>query len=259
MNKKMLFASVAFLSFYQNFSLGFSLGGLWSKTETESIHREYAVHEQCVITVHNTEGSITIKSWPQNKLLIEGTKKGSGVEQKNTTISAKSSGTEASIITRVADNQKSSKVEYILMVPEDSTLRITQTNGPVKVRAVNGPIDISIMEKGPVDIVDSTNTISVSNHQGDIRVAQKKFSESGSIRLKSERGTISLSVPRETQALLYAKTGSGTIQSDHPVNLAITSKLNKETWEHMKKNVEGSFGNYKCRSSYHARNRQRYY
>lgn len=243
MNKKLFFLSLALLSFYQNFSYAFSFGSFWAKTESETISKEYAVQEKCTVTVHNTEGSITIKSWPQNKILIEAVKKGTVEDQKNTTLSAKAAGTEASITTRVSPNQKSSTVDYTLMVPEDSTIKITQTNGPVKLRGINGPIDISLVGKGSIEVTDSTNTVSVSTAYGDIKIQQKKFDDTSSMRLKSDRGNITLFVPRETRALLYAKTGTGTIVSDHPVTFGrITSKLNKEAWEHIKKNVEGTLG-----------------
>lgn len=243
MNKKILYFSLALFQIYHISYCGFNLGGLWSKTETETITKDYLVDDNCTITVHNTEGTITIKSWPHNKILIEATKKGSAENQKNTTIAAKAAGTQASIITRIAVNSKSSKVDYTLMVPENATLKITQTRGSVKIRGSNGFIDISLAEQGSIEVTDSCNTISATTNQGDITVQQKKLVEPHSIFLKSDRGNINLALPKETSALLHAKTVHGTINSDHPVTLApITLKLNKDSWERLKKDVEATLG-----------------
>jgi DUF4097 and DUF4098 domain-containing protein YvlB len=243
MYKKNIFLILAFLPIYQNSSCAFTLGSLWQKTESETINKDYLVSEKCTITVHNTEGSITVKSWPQNKILIEATKKGSSEEQKNTTISAKASGSQASIITRVAPEQKSSKVDYTLMVPEDSMITITQTNGPIKLRGLAGAITASLVEKGPIDITECSASVNATTNNGDISVQQKKFDEQGSIFLKSERGNISLLIPRETKAYLNAKTEAGTIVSAQPVTIARkTTQLNAHYWEQTKKEVEGTLG-----------------
>jgi hypothetical protein len=53
-------------------------------------------------------------------------------------------------------------------------------------------------------------------------------------------------LPRETRAQLLAKTTQGTITSEHPVTLTpVTRVINKETWEFLKKNVEGTLGGLK--------------
>lgn len=242
MMKKLFFLSLSIFSGYQNVS-AWSLGGLWQKTEKETTSKEYQVSSTCTITVHNTEGSITIKPWPQNKILIEAMKKGSVDEQKNTSISAKALGSEATIITRVAPNQKSSKVDYNLMVPEDATIKITQTNGSVKMRGIHGIVDIAIVEQGSIEVIDSNKTISATTNNGDIKVQQNKFEEPHAIFLKSDRGNITLLMPRETRATLHAKTVAGAITSNHPVTLApLTLKLNKESWDRIKKEVDGTLG-----------------
>lgn len=170
MNKKIIFLSISLLSD----CAAFSLGGIWQKTEKESINQEYQVSDKCTITLFNTEGSISIKPWPQNKILIEAVKKGTADELKNTAIVAKALENEASLTTRVkSDQNSSSKVEYTLMVPEHATINITQANGPVTVRGIHGSLTISV-EQGSIAVTDSTKTVSAKTGQGDIEVQQKK-------------------------------------------------------------------------------------
>ncbi len=240
---KTLFSLLIISLLYQNFLLAPFGFNLWQKQATETITKEYEdLPEKCTMTIHNTEGSITVKSWPQKKILIEATKTGTDENQKSTQISAKISGSQASIITRVTPDQKSSKVEYTLTVPEDSTVKVTQTLGSVTIKKINGPLDVSITENGSIQIIDSANVVSAITPLGDITVHQKKFDDTASLILKTDRGNITLLLPRETRALLHAKTGSGKIQCDHPVTLAVTSPLNDAAWDRIKKDIEGSLG-----------------
>lgn len=238
MNKKIALLCISFL-----FSVSTTTGWIWQKTEKENINQEYQVNDTCQITVYNTEGSITIKPWPQNKILIEAVKQGTAEEQENTTIAAKASGHEASIITRLKKkDQKSSKVEYTLMVPEHAVLDITQTSGPITVRGIHGNITASV-EQGIIKITDSTKTVSAKTGKGSIEVQQKKFGQPSCIFLTSMQGSITLSLPRETRAALHAKVGKGSIKSEHPVSFAVSAQnLNEETWERIRKQVDGTLG-----------------
>lgn len=233
---------VLLVQVYHAPALGFNFSNLWRKAEQETITKEYPIDSKSIISISNTEGSVTIKPWNQQKLTIEATKKGTEDALKATTIACRASGAEASITTRVGHDQKSASVDYTIMVPEDATISISQTKGPVKIKGILGTADVSVQE-GSIDIIDTTQTVSAKTGKGDIKVKQKKFDEPHSIFLESLNGNIVLHVPRETRASLNAKTGNGTIISDHPVTLApITLKLNKTGWDRLKKEVEGSLG-----------------
>ena len=242
MNKQFYLLSLTLLLIDLNSFAAFTWGGLIQKREKEKIKQEYTVQPKCTIRVYNTEGSITIRAWPHNKIEIKGEKIGTEQEQKNTSISALTTGNEASITTKIKTDQKSSTINYVLWIPEEANLKITQTQGPIKIKGVTGSIDVSL-EDGLIEISESANTVSAKNRSGDIKVEQKKFVEPQSIFLETQKGNITLSLPRETQALLHAKSPLGSITSDHLVTLApLSLKLNKTEWEKLKKNVEGSLG-----------------
>jgi len=240
--KRIVYYTIILLQIYHTCSGAINLGSLWPKNEKEQIKQEYAVKEDCIITLYNTEGSITIKEWPHAKIAIEAVKQGTKQEQLQTTIGAQASEKEARITTRVKQDQKSSKVDYMLMVPEKATIKITQTHGPVSVRGVQGSLDISL-ENGAIDITESTASVIAKTGAGAITVKQKKFGQPHTLFLESLKGNIELYLPRETKALVHAKAGIGNITSDHPVTLApVTMKLNKANWERMKKEVDGALG-----------------
>ncbi len=240
--KKLLFALALLSQVYHKSVEAFNVNSLWRRAEQEHITKEYQIDTGSAIVITNTDGSITIKPWDQQKIMIEATKKGSAEELKATTLSCKSFGSDATITTRVAQDQKSAAVDYTIMVPEETKIRIVQTKGPVKIKGVRGNLDVSVQD-GEIDIIDATNIVTAKTGKGDIKIQQKKFGPKESLFVETLKGTITLHLPRETQAQLHAKTGAGSITSDHPVTLApITVKLNKDGWDRLKKDVEGTLG-----------------
>lgn len=244
-HKNMLSQAIILFSLYHTSAFAFNLNNLWQKTEVQKIRHEYQVGKACALKLYNTEGSYTIKYWIENKITIEAEKKGTAEELKDTTIGCTVSTSEARITTRHVEGQPSAQVHYTLMVPEDASITIEQTKGPVTIKGVLGSINISLQE-GPITIDGSTKSVIAKTGQGAITVDQKKLEEPYSIFLESHKGNVTLLLPRETHALLNAKTAQGTIISEHPVTLApVTMKITKDAWESLKKNVEGTLGGLK--------------
>ncbi len=239
MNKKSLIFTLALIG-SDNYLSAISLGSFWQKTEQEQIIEEYPVPSRSLIKLSNINGSYTIKPWNQDKIKITATKKGTVDELKDTTITCKVEDQEAVIRTHAKNEQiPAATVDYILMVPEEASLDITQNKGSVKIKGVSGSIDVSLAE-GAIDIIDSVKRVSAKTGSGVIEVQQKRFDDACSIFLESQRGNITLHLPLETRGLLHAKA-SGTITSEHPVTLsAQTTKLNKDAWEKMKKDIDGT-------------------
>ena len=60
----------------------------------------------------------------------------------------------------------------------------------------------------------------------------------------STKSSISLSLPRHSNATIHAKTESHMITSEHVVTLnPITMVLNKQTWNALQRHVSGIIGN----------------
>lgn len=214
----------------------------WQKKSQEHITKEYLTEKGCLVTLDSTEGTITVKPWSEKKVAFEITKRGTDEELKNTSVSSKIEGKDIIITTRVAPEQYSAQVDYVLMVPEEVSLKITQAKGPVTIKGPCGSLDVSL-EEGTISIEDIQKTVTAKTGYGDIIVKQNKFDETSGSFLETLQGSITLFLPRQARASLQAKTGFGRIISDHPVTLApITLTLNQKSWEQLKKNVEGTLG-----------------
>jgi hypothetical protein len=194
------------------------------------------------------QGTLTVKPWNQNKIIIEAEKIGTAQELKDTSIAIKAPVAQAkpshlTITTRGIPEQKAATVNYTLMVPEHTALLVrSSSQGIVKIKQLDGSLDISLAE-GDIDIANATTSVSAKTGKGTIKLKQKKLGERESIFLENGQGDVYIYLPRETQATVHARTLNGTVTSAHAITLQPqTVRLNKETWERIKKEVDGTLG-----------------
>lgn len=245
MTKKLIFLVVSSQVYHIpvkaiNFNLNFL-----KKNEVQKIEQAIAVPKNAQVEIYNTDGSITIKPWAQQKIALDIQKTGTAELLEGTTVTSKVTGSEVLIRTHPRDEKSSAQVEYTLRVPEDVSLKITQTKGPVTIHGVEGDIDISL-EQGSIEIKGSKKSVLAKTGNGAITVHQAKLVDLNSIFLQtSDKGNIALSLPPETRASLHANVQNGTITSDHPVTMTITTKLDRTWLDRLKKEVTGVLGKFK--------------
>lgn len=229
---------------YCSFSPTKFISRLWNKSEQEVMNKDYPINPKSTIDISNVEGDITIKVWNQNKLVVEAIKKGTAEEVSSTTVNVKSQASHTYISTKVSADKPNAITNYTLMVPETVNVKANiSSSGSIKIKQVRGSIDASTNE-GSIEITDSTNTVVAKTGDGTIKIKQKYFNEPNSIFVETIKGPIYLYLPREIQANLHARTLQGTITSEQAITFyPQTMKLNKETWDRIKKEVHGTLGN----------------
>ncbi len=242
MNKLLLFLLLSTQVYHiQLGAINFNLNFM-KKKEVQKIEQSIPVPKNAHVELYNTDGSITVKPWGQQKIALDIQKTGTLELVEGTTVTNKVTGSEVLIRTHPKDEKSTAQVEYTLRVPEDVSLKITQTNGPVTIQGVEGDIDVSV-EDGAIDIRGSKKSVIAKTGTGSISVSQSKLLDTQSIFLQSsDKGNITLSLPPETRASLQATVQHGTITSDHPVSMTITTKLDKNWIDRLRKEVNGILG-----------------
>ena len=244
MNKQQLIPLMICIPFCQMSVQAISFN-VFKKRETELVKEEnIQVPAKSQIILSNIRGSYTIKPWDQKKISLEALKTGTAEQVTSTTIKSKVSGKEVTISTTASESESAATVEYTLRVPDDASVKIVQTHGPVTINGIEGDIDISL-EEGHIDIKGSTKMVIAKTGKGNITVRQRKLTDLNSIFLQAHKGNITLFLPRETRATLHANVGRGVISSDHPVTMTLTTKLDKTCWDRLKKEVNGILGTFK--------------
>ena len=221
------------------------LDSLWGIT-TEVVAHEQLLTPNTTLTLENTKGNISIKTWKQNKLVIEAVKKGSKEALANTDITAHYTPEGASIKTVLADSQLSCSVDYTILLPQTTTITLAHTDsGDITIKNTQKPIKTQT-HKGSINFENVCNSAHASTKQGNITIQAKSLNANHKILAVADKGNIKLKLPAKTEAKLYAKTERGRVTSDHPITLEQrTMVINTKTIAELKKDVKGFMGNDK--------------
>ena len=213
---------------------------LWlTGSKEQTFFEEHILQQNGTVTLDNNNGSIAIKSWSLNKIAIEATKKIS--DKSNEDFILSTNATPDYVTINTSSQETSDSITYKLIVPHHTTLNVKTLNGSIKIKNVHGVINATTA-KGTITIQNAKNSIHASA-TGSIKTTISMLNPEHDYIFKSSRGSIALTMPITSNALLKATTTYGAIISEHFVTLnPITLTLNKQTWESLKRHINGKIG-----------------
>lgn len=250
----------------------------------EVIERSYTFHEFGTVAIHTDNGSITIRSaWNNNKVELRAIKRAANKKELSF-LSVKDTRTDKQLtLTTNYTGEKdpdSVEVEYVLMVPNNTTIRAETKNGMIKVSNTRGPLwatttngdieaesvqgsitakskksgDITLTaikgiinastNHGTITIIDAQSAIKAHTKTGAIVINAPRITPHTPIDVTSNNGSITLIVPeRNSHIRLHAKTDKGIVTTTCPITLdSVTTAINESSWQSMKKEISGIMG-----------------
>lgn len=242
----MLFIVLLLVCSAQSINAQFSFKNIVSyvapKTQEEMLNYDQAFTTHGgSLEVENINGSITVKTWGQEKVIIEAVKKGSEREIEELDIDARFSENFISLATRQPNKCKGS-VDYTIIVPRKTNVSLKTLSGSISINQVTGSI-AALTNKGSITINEAANAVRAKTTKGDIDVSMRHIKQATTIFLENQVGDIDLALPKKTNAQLSAKTAEGKISCDLYVTLKPrTTKINAQFWDTMKKEIDGTIG-----------------
>jgi DUF4097 and DUF4098 domain-containing protein YvlB len=226
-------------------AFGWSASDLWD-TVMGRYHEDVESHKYPFpdphqVIIETAIGSIDVKTWHHDALMVEIVKKGTEECIKDTRVIASLQNGTARFTTHTPAHSKQIPVNYTVIVPaETSMLSIKTEHGDIAIKNMHGAVT-TITENGSIDIRESTASIT-AQAQGSITVTQRDLSPTQSLFLKA-RDSITLALPTTCNAHLSARTLSGSIRSALYITFdPLTTTLSTETWKRLKRFVQGSIG-----------------
>ncbi len=229
----------------QHLNAQFSLKSIVSyvipKTQEEVANYDHHFTPHGTLEVDNIHGDIVIKTWNQEKIIIEATKKGTEQDLEDLDIDARLTESFASLSTKQPSKNKCS-VNYTIIVPRKTNVKIKTLNGSITTNQVEGSIT-AITNKGSITLNEAANTVRAKTTKGNIDVTMHQVKPATTLLLENQEGDIDLAIPNETNAQLTAKTMDGIISCDLYIALKTRiTKINNQFWDLMKREVEGNLG-----------------
>jgi hypothetical protein len=236
MRPKTSFAKLFMSCFIVYVTAGFSaaLAGTFSKVEV----RSFDFSSDGEIVVENVNGSITIESWNQKRVLLEVTKTVKADDQekadeyfRNVRVEIESGSDHLEIHTHYVHEclggfwnlvfhggSKCPTVKYVLKVPAKVKVYARSTNGGVDIRSVTGSVEAR-STNGGLNFDNVSGKIDGATTNGNISAIISDAANFQGLTLKTTNGTIEVYCPANLKADLSARTTNGDIETALPITV----------------------------------------
>lgn len=203
----------------------------------EDFEQELPFSSKGEITLQNINGTVSVSSWPEEKVKIIAHK----IVRARTRIRAEHYMKDFKIdiqhnmksIEIVADHpaglsggnlwnlifsgsHASYSVNYEIIVPQYTSLDLSTTNGKVEVANVTGKIDAR-STNGQLNLIGVSGNIFAKTTNGSIRAEVLAFLEDSQLELRTTNGKITVQLPQNIHADIFAQTTNGSIHTDLPI------------------------------------------
>ena len=115
-------------------------------------------------------------------------------------------------------NRSNPKVNFTIMVPKETNLRLRSTNGGIEVEDIEGEFDFRTVNGG-IFAEDLLGSVDAATTNGSINIDVGKFENRDVINLKTTNGSIRLTLPSNIKADFEASTVNGSVKTDFPITI----------------------------------------
>jgi hypothetical protein len=215
----------------------------WSSGKEEVVSLTEIVEPGCNITVSNLNGNVSVKTWRQEKVIVEAKKHGSEKALDSTSIKKRYAKNELFIETISQDKKTKCSVDYEILVPESSRLRSINTNrGKITITNVQHGVAAKT-SRGEIVVENTRGWIKTNAERGSITIASNDFDAESKILAVAGKGNINLALPSRTNANVFCKTAKGYVNSEVPITTkSRTMKFNSKTLAELKREALGVIG-----------------
>jgi len=129
----------------------------------DRIERHFKVEAHPVVTIHNPNGTVTVRAWTKSDVMVIAKRATTEVE-----VDAEQTGNRVDVQTRqVADtaSPEDLRTDFEISVPEDAELQIHNDSGGVNVSNVLGDMNVETIAAG-VDLEDTAGYLTVKTVGG---------------------------------------------------------------------------------------------
>ena len=183
----------------------------------EQIKKKFSTGPNPSLLLHNHNGSVSVKSWEQNEIEIQGNRSSDAMEVLIT--GGEQKVTVQTHPPRAHLSPEESRVTFEIRVPRQATIRVDAERGDVAVEKVQGDVTIEGVSTA-VSLADLRGHIAVRTVDGPIRIR----SSEGHIEAHSFSGDVEFF--QVNGAELVASTNSGGIRYEGDFGLGGTYVLN---------------------------------
>jgi Putative adhesin len=190
---------------------------------SEEFHQTYQLPPDGRVELDNINGPVHISAWDRNEVKVDAIKSANTKERlEEAKIEIDSGSDYVSIRTRYPSHDQTwnwgshnnpASVEYTLTVPRGARLdEIKLINGSLDVTGVNGDVRASCIN-GRLEARNLAGRSHLSTINGHLEAGFDQLAGS-TVELNSVNGSVDLTIPSDSKAMIEASTISGRIDND---------------------------------------------
>jgi DUF4097 and DUF4098 domain-containing protein YvlB len=194
-----------------------------SARQSEEFHQTYSLSPGGQVSLENVNGDVHITGWDQNQVKVDAIKTvWSGTSLSDVKIEVDSRPDSIHIETKYPHHwfgDSHWRVDYTIMVPKHARIdKVGLVNGGIDVEEIDGQVNASSVN-GRIQVRGISGSVDLSAVNGAIKTVLENPDVSNPVSLKTVNGSISLSLPPDTNANLSASTLNGGISCDFPIKI----------------------------------------
>lgn len=246
------------------------------------VEKDYTLNPHGRIILKNMQGNILVKTGlDKRSVAVRATKHASAQEHLDHMHVIEEEVSQDRLVLRTTYDYEKVKgtVNYVLTVPDDARIELSNDAGDVTVQDVHGTIlvnvgtgdttiynpkqktEINTTQQGNITVIRPTNAVQLSTNKGTVRVVDslhsvgaraktgkvevkcKVLPEKGHIKLATQQGPITLHTPKTINCSVTAETAKGTVTGTQEITLDPAKvNLNENFWKKIKRSIKGSIG-----------------
>jgi hypothetical protein len=195
--------------------------GAMGPQEREQVNETRRLDPRGTFRIENTNGAVQIETWAESSVSIEAEKVAPEGQLDDLRVEIKGEGDRVDVTTRYPTGGwgRHGRVEYRVKVPRDARVEVETTNGAVKVLGAGGAVRASTTN-GSVEVADAGGDVEASTTNGSIRAAYRRAPSSGTQRMSTTNGSVTLTLPANAGGDFSASTVNGGISTDFPLEVS---------------------------------------
>ncbi len=185
---------------------------------TETFEKAYSLEGVSRVRLENVNGGISVRSWDRNYIRVTATKTGSPTSLSHTLIRVTQPGGEIhieTISTRkhhifffLFSSERIARVDYELLLPAATPIKVETVNGPLSIGARTGEIRAETVNGG-IDIRGVDAEVSAETVNGRIFLSQQSSRET---KLETVNGSIEAEFPSDASLRYNLETINGAME-----------------------------------------------
>lgn len=184
---------------------------------------------QGTLTVENVNGSVTVRTWDKNEILIEGEKSAKTEEElQRIDLTMAVSESRAQLKVRLpkrtdgwfGGNSIRASVRFTITVPATATLENVETvNSSVTIAGVHGAVHAETVNGG-IHATDLGGDARLETVNGSIRADFATLAQGQRVSFETVNGQIAARLPKDAGFELHSSVVNGHIDCDFPIQLS---------------------------------------